>query len=295
MSRKKAASFTAFVALSALAACGGRTATPTVVAPQSGQRVTMTATATPKPATTPFAYSWRIAGEGKINGVENKFKATNTDVDTKPTASPPTYDGDLKSTDPGARVGGGGQGPAGNTIDGIPCQTTMPNTYHVHAFVGMYVNGVEYALPDAIGMDHALGDQYDKYSGWYNQEIYAICFYYVHTHDASGMVHLESPTSAPITKSLFTLGNLFDIWGVKVTSSQFGPYFGTVVAYTSGNSAVVPCYSTVTCEVGANQYKLWSGTVSSIPLYSHEVIWIEVGSGNPTAAHLPGISFATRQ
>jgi hypothetical protein len=282
----------AALAAFALAACG-HGSTPSVPPPAGGS--IMSTAATVAPTTTPFAYSWRIAGEGKINGVENKFKTTNTDVDTRPTASPPTYDGDLRSTDPGARLGGGGQGPTGNKIDNISCDTTMPNTYHIHAFVGLYVNGTEYALPDAIGMDHALGDQYDKYSGWYNQEIYAVCFYHVHTHDASGMVHMESANSVPISTVLFYLGNLFDIWGVKVTSSQFGPYSGTVTVYTSGHSAVVPCSSTTTCEVGANQYKLWTGTAASVPLYSHEVVWIEVGSGNPSPLHLPGVSFATRQ
>jgi hypothetical protein len=290
-------SLAGFSAALALAACGHNSSPPiSQPAPLVQPPVTSDSTSlSPAVTSTPFAYSWRIAGEGKLNGYDNKFKTSNTDVDTKPTASPPTYDGDLRSTDPGARTGGGGQGPIGNTIDGIPCAATMSNTYHVHAFVGFYVNGYEYALPDAIGMDHALGDQYDKYSGWYNQEIYATCFYYVHVHDGSGMVHMESPTSAPITKSLFTLGNLLDIWGVKASTSQFGPYYGTVTAYTSLNSAVVPCYSTTTCEVGANQYKLWTGTLASMPLYSHEAIWIEVGSGNPNAAHLPGISFATKQ
>ncbi|HLI96011.1 MAG TPA: hypothetical protein VKT72_07975 [Candidatus Baltobacteraceae bacterium] len=221
------------------------------------------------------------------------FKATNTDVDTKPSAG--TYDGDLAATDPGARAGGGGQGPTGNVIDGVPCNTTMPNTYHVHAFVGVYVNGKELAVPDAIGMDHALGDMYDKYSGWYNEEIYATCFYHIHTHDASGLVHMETSQNAPITKPLFNLGQFFDLWGINVTASQFGPYSGTVTVYTSLNSATVPCHTTAQCEVGANQYRLWTESPRVMPLYSHEAIWIEVGTGNPDSAHLPGVAFAIQQ
>jgi len=276
-----------------LGACGRGSAPPP--APNGNGGITNSAAALPaaSPTTTPFAYSWRIAGEGKINGAENMFKASNLDADTKPALG--QYDGDLRSTDPGARPGGGGQGPVGNKIDNISCDTTMPNTYHVHAFVGVYVNGVEYAVPDAVGMDRASGDRYDKYSGWPNQELYAICFYHVHTHDASGMVHLEASNAVPITSSIFSLGTMLDIWGVKVTASQFGPYLGTVVAYTSLNSAQVPCHTVASCEVGANQYKLWNGPIAEMPLYSHEAIWIEVGSGNPDAAHLPGVSFATSQ
>lgn len=225
------------------------------------------------------------------------FPTSNNDVDTKPSAG--QYDGDLMPSDPGARPGGGGQGPTGNMIDNISCDTQMSNNYHVHAFVGIYVNGTEYALPDAIGIDHALGDQYDSYSGWNNQEVYGICFYHLHTHDASGMVHLEDPdpTGAPITQSLFNLGNLFDIWGIQVGSTQFGPYPGIVAVYTSGNSAAIPCdpHHQATCEVQTSQYQMYTGDPAQLALYSHEAIWIEVGTGNPPMSKLPGVSFATAQ
>lgn len=285
----------AAIVLFALAACGGHSVPPVgTSASSSGVRTTLS-TATPAP--NPSAYSWRTAGVGRVNGTDNAFKTTNNDADTKPTASPPTYDGDLKSTDPGARTGGGGQGPTGSAIDGITCDTSMPNTYHVHAFVGIYVNGRELALPDAVGIYHASADQTDPYSGWPNQTDYGTCFYHIHTHDPSGLVHMEAYNSVPITQSLFRLGELLDIWGVKVTTGQFGPYFGTVTVYTSGNSAKVPCNpaSAATCEIGASQYKLWSGDPHTMPLYSHEAIWIEVGSGNPAPSHLPGVYFALKQ
>src|SRR5207248_3335158 len=34
-----------------------------------------------------------------------------------------------------------------------------------------------------------------------------ICYYWLHTHDASGVAHIESPTP-----HLYTLGQFFDIW-----------------------------------------------------------------------------------
>lgn len=34
----------------------------------------------------------------------------------------------------------------------------------------------------------------------------------IHTHDTSGIIHVESPTVRP-----FTLGEFFDVWGVRFT------------------------------------------------------------------------------
>jgi len=113
------------------------------------------------------------------------------------------------------------------------------------------------------------------------------------------MVHLEdpNPTGATINESLFTTGNMFDIWGLQVNAMQFGPFSGPMTIYTSGQfSRAYQCVnngSTSICEVGSNMYSLYTGDPMSIPVYSHEVIWFEIGTGNPDAAHLPGVSFAT--
>jgi hypothetical protein len=225
------------------------------------------------------------------NGLDDQFKTTNPDLDNK---NPGEYDGDLMPGDPGALPQGGGQGPLDSTLDGIPCAASMadqPGDYHVHAFVGIFYNGVEYALPDAIGMYHAGGDQ--EYAGFPNQEVYAFCYYYVHTHDTSGTVHMEAPATTPPQQSMFTLGNLLDIWGLQVSPTQFGPLSGPVVVYTSLNSAPIPCdpHNISTCQVTNDKYQLWNDDPHNMPLYSHEVVWILVGSGNPDRAHLPNISF----
>ena len=49
------------------------------------------------------------------------------------------------------------------------------------------------------------------------------------------------------------------------------------------------------CDVGSNSYTQWTGGQAQIPIYSHEVIWYEIGSGNSDAAHLPGINFDIAQ
>lgn len=229
-----------------------------------------------------------------MNGLDNQFVTSNNDFDT----THGDYDGDLMPTDPGAIPNvGGGQGPIGNEVDGVPCEAQMSNNYHVHGFVGLFVNGKEIAVPDAIGIVHAGGAMTDPSSGWPNQELYGDCFYDMHTHDPSGLVHMESvdPSGAPITASLFTLGQLLDIWGIQVSATQFGPFSGLVTVYTSGQVYRGGCTSSQVwnCEIGTSEYQLWNGDPHNIPMYSHEAIWFEVGTGNPDAAHLPGVNFGT--
>ena len=200
--------------------------------------------------------------------------------------------------DTGAQQNGGGQGPVGNMVDGISCDTVMSNNYHVHAL--RWPVRKRYAGGDSRRDRHrsCVGRRQRSLSGWPNQEIYGDCFYHIHTHDDTGLVHLEDPNvqNLSIQQSMFTTGNLFDIWGVSVGAMQFGPFSGPVTVHTSGQfSRDHQCFSNGICEVGANMYQPWTGDPAQIPLYSHEVIWYEVGSGNPDAMHLPGVSFAIAQ
>lgn len=208
--------------------------------------------------------------------------------------------------DPGAQPGGGGQG---QTVDGIPTAQSMSDQYHVHMFLGLYVNGQEIAIPDAIGMVNPYGDFQPPdpcTNGVPNQECYADAFYYMHTHDASGEVHMEAPTSTPCgvqngvwvgpcNWSMFTLGDLFDIWGISISPNNFGPFQGPVQIWTSPLKYEA-CPETGACYTGSNVYSqyAWDGNQSSLQqlnLYSHTVVWILVGSGNPTGASLPNIQW----
>jgi hypothetical protein len=46
-----------------------------------------------------------------------------------------------------------------------------------------------------------------------------VVFSPLHTHDTSGIVHVESPTVRS-----FTLGEFFDVWGVRFTPTCIGGY-----------------------------------------------------------------------
>ena len=159
----------------------------------------------------------------------------------------------------------------------------MSNNYHIHVYLGVFVNGTEQALPIAIGMDSPGA----AVSGFINT---ANCFYFIHTHDSSGIVHVEDPNpdNDPVTATMFTLQNVLDVWGITADANHFGPFTGPVEVFTSGqiyrgdqNNGTVPA-STLT-YYGSNP-----GTV---PLYSHEVIFVEVGPTYPSS--LPSVSFYT--
>ena len=194
-------------------------------------------------------------GAGEIFGADNVF-------------SP--YDGDTSK---------GGQG---QTVDGIPCATTMPNSYHVHSFVGIIINGRQLAHPDGTGMKNPSSDT--TYNGIPNWTEYASCYYYIHTHDASGVMHIESPSTASPSTNLYTLGNAFDVWGEPLSSTPIGPYTGTVRAYVAN----VPLQTT---QISRSSYTLFTGNPRSIPLHSHTTTWLEIGPTYVPPSNLPVLHY----
>jgi hypothetical protein len=51
----------------------------------------------------------------------------------------------------------------------------------------------------------------------------------LHTHDASGIIHVESPVQRS-----FTLGQFFCEWGVKLNASCLGSYQGRLAWWVNG-------------------------------------------------------------
>jgi hypothetical protein len=82
----------------------------------------------------------------------------------------------------------------------FPPQTDVG--YHVHAELKVYINGKQTTVPANLGIDP---------QGRFISPI--------HTHDTSGVVHMESTKFYP-----FTLGEFINIWGVKFTDNQLGQY-----------------------------------------------------------------------
>jgi len=163
----------------------------------------------------------------------------------------------------------------------------MPHTYHVHSFLGIIINRRQLALPEGTGMKYPGGDiTYAGFPNWTEYVESGGCYYYLHTHDASGLIHIESPQSASQGTSLYTLGNYFDVWGRVLSTTQVGPYTGTVRAYV----AQVPLK---TIYVQRSSYVLYSGNPRNIPLKSHTTTWLEIGPNYITPSSLPVIHYYT--
>jgi hypothetical protein len=80
--------------------------------------------------------------------------------------------------------------------------TQSDSAYHIHAVLRVYVNGQQVEVPAEIG----IGPE-----GRFLAPL--------HTHDTSGVIHMESSQAYP-----FTLAQFFAIWGVKFTNTQLGAY-----------------------------------------------------------------------
>jgi hypothetical protein len=133
-------------------------------------------------------------------------------------------------------------GTNGQTIDGIICAAGMAQTYHVHAHIAIFKDGQSLALPSHIGIP-------------------ATCNYETHTHDNTGIVHMETPT----VKN-FTLGKFFDLWGEPLTLTNVAGVQGPVVAFINDNGDV----------------RRYMGPLGDIELTSHRSITLQVGTSIPT-------------
>jgi len=126
----------------------------------------------------------------------------------------------------------------GATVDGIKCQTSEQVAYHIHAHLAIYASGDPQAVPAGIGIPGGR------------------CLYWLHTHDATGVIHVESPA-----QRAYTLGQFFDIWGQPLSTSQVGRASGQVTVFLNG--------------------KRFSGDPRSIKLTPHALIQLDVGKVVP--------------
>jgi len=137
----------------------------------------------------------------------------------------------------------------GQRVDGIGCQTSEQTIFHIHAHLTIFVNGSPRQVPAGIGIPGAKAQNTPQGSfiGSGN------CFYWLHTHAADGIVHIESPV-----QRTYTLGDFFDEWGQPLGTGQVGPAKGHVTAIYNGH--------------------LYQGNPRDIPLGKHAQIQLEVGT-----------------
>ena len=110
--------------------------------------------------------------------------------------------------------------------------------YHVHQHLDIFINGKRTPVPAYIGIN----------DGSYLTQL--------HTHDPTGVVHVEAGKAFP-----YTLGQFFGVWGVRLSSRCIGGYCATPAkplrVYLNG--------------------KLYSGDPDDLVLRNHEEIAIVYG------------------
>ena len=98
------------------------------------------------------------------------------------------------------------------SILGVDALGQEGEVIHIHQHLDVYVNGKKVTVPALIGIDT---------SGQFLTQL--------HTHDASGIVHVESPT-----KRTFRLGEFFGEWGVRLTGKCLAGYCGDLHWWVNG-------------------------------------------------------------
>lgn len=182
--------------------------------------------------------------------------------------------GDLHATPPPGPLGPEGvpipQAPAlasnasaatGQTVDGVQCNTGEQTLFHVHTHLTIFVDGSAHQVPYGIGIAPPRQLQQSAQGPFVAG---GSCFYWLHTHAADGIIHIESPV-----QRTFTLGDFFAIWGQPLGPNQAGPAKGKVTAFYNG--------------------ALYRGNPRDIPLGRYTQIQLDVGSPLIAPEH---ISFA---
>jgi hypothetical protein len=121
-------------------------------------------------------------------------------------------------------------------IDGVVCGPVI--RYHIHAMVSIYKDGQRLALPGNIGRPNA-------------------CDYEMHTHDGSGVVHIETDKERN-----FTLAQFFAEWGQPLSAASIADLPGAPTFYV----------------IDKEQVTRFTGDPATLELAAHREIVIVTGT-----------------
>ena len=144
---------------------------------------------------------------------------------------------------------------------GLPAFKSEQLFFHVHAHLDIFLDGQPLTVPAGIGIG---GDPNAKVVIQGGQQVAGLvggscshpCISPLHTHDTSGVLHVENDKEREIN-----LGQLFTEWGVRFTSDCVGGYCAPDKSYK--------------VYVGGNQF---TGDASGIILKNLEEIAIVIGT-----------------
>ncbi|WP_329132816.1 hypothetical protein OG552_14175 [Streptomyces sp. NBC_01476] len=136
------------------------------------------------------AVTLAACGSGSSSGSGDKAAAGPSTADNKPAApsssiswpAPPDASAQVKAA-------------------GLPMLGQEGQVLHIHSHLDVFVDGKPVTVPAEIGIDLV------------KQQISPL-----HTHDTSGVVHIESPV-----KKDFTLGEFMTEWNVPISKDALGP------------------------------------------------------------------------
>jgi hypothetical protein len=121
----------------------------------------------------------------------------------------------------------------------LPALTNEGQVVHIHQHLDLWVNGKKVAVPQFIGIQ----------DGSYITSL--------HTHDNSGLIHVESPEERN-----FSLGEFFGVWGVRLDKN---------------------CIADLCDNTTGNGIKMWvngkryTGNPADLELKSHQEIALVFG------------------
>jgi hypothetical protein len=181
-------------------------------------------------------------GQNSVTPAAHPGQAGSTQRVARPAAPIQLVPGTTIGTDvfPEGDTSSGGQG---QVVNGIRCSKSLSPVFHHHVHLSLFVNGEQIAIPRGTGME-------DPSQGHY---IYhAECFYWLHTHDETGIIHMEAPTSR-----FYDLHDYFYEWGEPLTPTNVAGYTGAVTVFINGvQQSVDPRtiqfnpYEEITLEIG---------------------------------------------
>lgn len=138
-------------------------------------------------------------------------------------------------------------------IAGMHCEATPGSAEHLETYVELYANDQQQTIPTGIGIDTA-----------------AKCSYPLTVQPGQANVI----TTQSSTKTSYTLGQFFDVWGQPLSGTQVAQH-----AATGGGNVTVEMWD------AQGTFSSYHGDPRTIPLSNHETIAILVDS--PNAHPLP--------
>lgn len=137
----------------------------------------------------------------------------------------------------------------GHSVDGISAAAAEQLAFHIHAHLTIFVAGAPRQIPYGVGIAPPLEVESTAQGPF---ALGGTAFFWLHTHAADGIIHIESPV-----ERTYTLGNFFDIWNDPLGPERVGPTTGHVTAFFDGRHFL--------------------GNPREIPLLAHAQIQLDVG------------------